>query len=307
MCPKYLQIPYIYSGYRKEYSLRQCLLSLFVIHNETGNVYSHIVGCLTFIAFHIAVMTSPQLLSAYLPSAERVADFCPNSSVSLSVLFQIESSPHYVFSMNGKVIVDVLFFASELCMFASSTYHLLLCHSEKTARHTLKCDLFGIIFMMAGSFITGIYFGFSRYPLLQAVYLTLMGSLNMAALVAVLAPTSPKIEKARLVLLTMTGLSGAIPAVHWLFWLSNAGDRAAFLPSFLSFAGMDLLGLAFYLSRYPERLAAGRFDLWCHSHQFWHLLVFCGGVVYINGALTFASWDAVCYPTHVLEWVGSTG
>ncbi|KAI8846524.1 hemolysin-III related-domain-containing protein [Chytridium lagenaria] len=42
---------FINSGYRKiQYTYRGCIRSLFYLHNETGNVYSHLIGSLLFLA-----------------------------------------------------------------------------------------------------------------------------------------------------------------------------------------------------------------------------------------------------------------
>lgn len=42
--------PYIYTGFRSiQYSYLGCVRSLFYIHNETGNIMSHLVATLTFV------------------------------------------------------------------------------------------------------------------------------------------------------------------------------------------------------------------------------------------------------------------
>ena len=33
-------------------------------------------------------------------------------------------------------------------------------------------------------------------------------------------------------------------------------------------------GVFFYSSKLPERFWPGKFDIFCHSHQFWHIFVF---------------------------------
>ena len=43
--------PYITHGYRKGFSLREVLRSLFTVHNETANIWSHLVGFSLFALF----------------------------------------------------------------------------------------------------------------------------------------------------------------------------------------------------------------------------------------------------------------
>ncbi|KAJ3195227.1 hypothetical protein HDU67_004431, partial [Dinochytrium kinnereticum] len=41
---------YIKTGYRRiQYTYRGCYRSLFYLHNETGNVYTHLFGALLFL------------------------------------------------------------------------------------------------------------------------------------------------------------------------------------------------------------------------------------------------------------------
>lgn len=52
--PAYLQDnEFIRTGYRAELSLAQCLMSLFSVHNETGNVWSHLIGTTNPTAHHV--------------------------------------------------------------------------------------------------------------------------------------------------------------------------------------------------------------------------------------------------------------
>lgn len=54
---------YIRSGYRLHYSTRDCILSLFELHNETLNVWTHIVGSFIFLMLMAYLALSSQALS----------------------------------------------------------------------------------------------------------------------------------------------------------------------------------------------------------------------------------------------------
>ena len=50
--PSYLQFNhFIRSGYRVGLSFKLCLLSLFTLHNETINVWSHLIGIIYLVAY----------------------------------------------------------------------------------------------------------------------------------------------------------------------------------------------------------------------------------------------------------------
>lgn len=48
-----LRVPFIVRGYRTDHGLVDCLRSLFRLHNETANVWTHLFGCGVFIALTI--------------------------------------------------------------------------------------------------------------------------------------------------------------------------------------------------------------------------------------------------------------
>ncbi|CAI5742709.1 unnamed protein product [Peronospora destructor] len=54
---------YIRSGYRLHYSARDCFLSLFELHNETLNVWTHIVGSFIFLMLMLYLALSGRALS----------------------------------------------------------------------------------------------------------------------------------------------------------------------------------------------------------------------------------------------------
>jgi adiponectin receptor len=53
---------YIRSGYRLNYSVRDCFLSLFELHNETLNVWTHIIGSIIFVSLMVYLTLSSSAL-----------------------------------------------------------------------------------------------------------------------------------------------------------------------------------------------------------------------------------------------------
>ena len=60
-------------------------------------------------------------------------------------------------------------------------------------------------------------------------------------------------------------------------------------------AFLYLFGAALYAMRIPERFAPGRFDLWCNSHQLFHVLLMGGAYMHLRSS------------TRLLEWRDSVG
>lgn len=44
-----------------------------------------------------------------------------------------------------------------------------------------------------------------------------------------------------------------------------------------------LVGAAIYAFRFPERCCPGRWDLFCHSHQLFHIFVIIAALVHFHG------------------------
>jgi len=55
----------IYKGYRLGLSFWQCIFSMFQIHNETVNIWSHVCGCLLFAFLCVSLLSSPALIGSH--------------------------------------------------------------------------------------------------------------------------------------------------------------------------------------------------------------------------------------------------
>jgi len=174
-------------------------------------------------------------------------------------------------------------------MFLSTVYHLCACHSERSNVFFYRCDLLGIVLQIGGSYAVGLYYAFVCYPNLQLLYGFIVGSLLLISTIVnnIHRCGGEKYHMCRSFLLASIVLFGIVPSAHWLF-ISTSFQHGLFslrLFGMLCFYG---LGFVFYYSRFPESCSPGKYDLWLHSHQFWHICVFLA--VYIwEGALLQAS------------------
>ncbi|KAK8923686.1 hypothetical protein KSP39_PZI019895 [Platanthera zijinensis] len=152
--PAYLKDnEYILGYYRSEWPLKQILLSIFTIHNETLNVWTHLIGFFLFLSLtiytamkvpkvadiHPLQQLSEVLRRADLQHSNRLNDVA-NLIVPLSVR-QIPRWPFFAF-LGGAMF----------CLLASSVCHLLSCHSRRMAYIMLRLDYAGIAALISTSF-----------------------------------------------------------------------------------------------------------------------------------------------------------
>ena len=132
---------FIRSGYREESnSYWRSFASLFYVHNESVNIWTHAVGALVF-----------PLVGAWL---YRVI------------------APRYASASGADVLVFSCFFGGALlCLGMSATFHALMNHSEDVAKWGNKLDYSGIIFLIVGSYVPALYYSLFCLPRLLTVYM----------------------------------------------------------------------------------------------------------------------------------------
>lgn len=125
---------YIQSGYRPaSYSYSKSAKSLFYLHNETVNVYTHLLGAL------VAVFGSYALYASL--------------------------GPRYDTATHEDVVMFACFFlGATICLGMSATFHLTSNHSPRVQSFGNKLDYMGIVFLIWGSFIPSVYYGLLEHP-----------------------------------------------------------------------------------------------------------------------------------------------
>uniref|UniRef100_A0A7S1AL49 Uncharacterized protein n=1 Tax=Noctiluca scintillans TaxID=2966 RepID=A0A7S1AL49_NOCSC len=228
--------PHILGSYRLK---PPCFSQLFFMHNETLNIWTHLVGALYF--------------------AHRTFTWVADA-VSRGALVE---HPGY------SVLVLLMLAASFSCMMASSTYHWRACASQQERSCFLQLDRSGIIGIIGMSFATSITVGYSCNPYLQRAYM-------MLAFVVIVSTTAtlvlPKLRTHTAPILITCGCAGLLPCIHWFFVA-----RSEMLVSSAAYVVMSAVGYlggaVFYVGQMPERWRPGYFDLFGQSHQIFHTLV----------------------------------
>lgn len=131
---------YILHGYRPiSGSAQVSFRSWLYIHNESVNIYSHLIPA-------IVLLLGEWYILEYLTTRYS----------------RTTSADHFVF----------VFFllTAVICLGLSATYHTLMNHSYAIEQLWLRLDLVGIVVLILGDFISGIYMVFWCEPLQRKIY-----------------------------------------------------------------------------------------------------------------------------------------
>ncbi|KAK1434673.1 hypothetical protein QVD17_00422 [Tagetes erecta] len=292
---------FILDYYRADWPIKQALFSLFHWHNETLNVWTHLIGFVMFLALTIThLMHVPQvsdllnLLTWSFPISSdgnashssimdtpKLIDLKHESALDMEIqlpLATVSRWPFFVF-LGGSMF----------CLLSSSTCHLFGCHSHRLNLQLLQMDYVGITIMIISSFFPPIYYIFQCEPVWQFVYLggiTIMGVFTVITLLSPALSTG-KFRSFRAFLFMGMGLFGLVPAVHAVAMNWDAPQKNGILAYETIMAVSYLTGTMFYITRVPERWKPGWFDLAGHSHQIFHCFVILGALAHYGAALVF--------------------
>ncbi|KAK3323886.1 hemolysin-III related-domain-containing protein [Cercophora scortea] len=249
---------YIHTGYRAtSNSYPVSFESVFRLHNETVNIWSHLLGALFFTAAGVLL-----LLHAVV-------------------------GPRYGAASPADVRAMACFFAGAfLCLGMSATYHTLSNHSPAVAKWGNKLDYTGIVFLIVGSYVPALYYGFSCFPRLLEVYLSTIAILGLGCLTVSWFEhfRTPAWRPYRALMFVGLGLSGVGPILHGLtiYGYSALNERMGLNWVVLQGA-LYIFGAFLYGARWPERQFPGCFDIFGSSHQIFHVCVVLAAASHLYG------------------------
>ena len=145
--------PYILTGYRPEsHSFWTSVESWTYLHNESGNIYSHLVP-------GILLLLGQGILYHHVRGTGSSRNENGNEY-------------YYPYQLAGFdwAILALHLLTAALCQLVSAFYHTLSNHSEDTAQRWLQLDYVGILNLILGNFISGLHFGFYCEPALKYFY-----------------------------------------------------------------------------------------------------------------------------------------
>lgn len=225
--------------------------SIFRLHNETFNIWSHLVpslACLAGAAYYSTI---------------------PSTAFDNAL---VERSVFTLFLVCATVMLSCSWF-----------FHAYYQHSYGVFCWTSKLDYTGIAFMIVGSFIPWVYYVFYCEPTIQLTYITSITVLGVACMLVSCLDrfAQPAYRPVRAGLFAALGLSAAVPATHAVFLYSLRTLFTDFyLGSLLLMAFLYLFGAFLFATRFPECKWPGKFDLIFCSHNLFHICVVVAAVVH---------------------------
>ncbi|XP_030371324.1 adiponectin receptor protein isoform X2 [Scaptodrosophila lebanonensis] len=259
--PKWLQDnDFLHRGHRPPLpSFSACFKSIFRLHTETGNIWTHLLGCIAFIGVALYFISRP------------------------SVEIQTQE----------KIVFGAFFMGAIICLGFSFAFHTLSCHSVEIGRLFSKLDYCGIALLIMGSFVPWVYYGFYCHYQPKVIYLSVVCVLGCLSIIVSLWDkfSEPALRPLRAGVFMSFGLAGIIPAVHYSImegWISQI-SRAS-LGWLILMGTLYILGALLYALRVPERWFPGKFDIWFQSHQLFHVLVIAAAFVHYHGISEMAMY-----------------
>ncbi|XP_068642771.1 heptahelical transmembrane protein 1 [Aristolochia californica] len=311
--PAYLKDnEYIVRHYRADWPLKVAFLSAFRWHNETLNIWTHLIGFFLFLGLTMVhlnrVPTVSDLLNNFTRSfavaavanaSDNNLDFFPEAATvinlentKLSSEISLSDATTRATSSASRWPFFVFLGGSMFCLLSSSICHLLSCHSRRLSTFLLRVDYSGIAVMIVASFFPPIYYIFQCEPHWQFLYLAGITSFGVFTIVTLLSPAfaSGSFRNFRVLLFIAMGFSGILPAVHATVVNWTEPNRNVTLLYEAAMALSYLIGTMFYVSRIPEKWKPGFFDLAGHSHQIFHVFVILGALAHYGATLVFLEW-----------------
>lgn len=167
-------------------------------------------------------------------------------------------------------------------------------HSQRVSELCLRIDYTGILSLILGSFVSGIYVGFYCEPFLQKVYWAMIVTFSTTTGVLVLHPRLQGLQwrSTRTLAFVLTGLSGFAPIGHGLvlYGWQEMWVRSGMPYWFLEGTAYGV-GALFFATRMPESLLPEKFDVWGSSHQLFHVCVVIGAAVHLYGVWQAWTWN----------------
>eukprot|EP00835_Amoeboradix_gromovi_P000263 NODE_9_length_47730_cov_0.323718.p14 type:complete len:298 gc:universal NODE_9_length_47730_cov_0.323718:19809-18916(-) len=258
--PIYARNAYILDGYRISKNFKESWRSLTYLHNETGNIYIHILATLIF---------SYILYDIWIWDTE--------------------------FDLMDKLMFSVFCICSIKCFLCSTLFHLHCNQCIKTHNFFACLDYSGISFMVMGSSMIVTYYLYYCSAESQILHLTFIGSLSMVGVVGSFVDYFKKHPLIRVYVYMATGFSSAIPSLLHVYNNSLVFPFAGMMGAF----GLILMtvfyvgGACIYALRVPERYAPGAFDYLFHSHQIWHWFALFAALATYCLALDVYQWHKI--------------
>ena len=295
--PQYLKKgSFILTGYRINFNnFKTVIKSLFMLHNETTNIWSHLSGVFIymFLIVYIMFWTAPSDQSL-LKDDDTILGLpvwwinSMNRFIAKYILWvdkDVVGTPEI-----SKIPMYIHMWGNITCMSLSSIYHLFSCHSKEVNCKLYKYDYSGVSLMISCSVYPPYIYGYMCPQVIHFAYIYTT-IINVSSLLLLIVCIHPKFDNDKLrwlrsFLYCVVGLAWGWPAVHSTF----LGKREEITYANIHLWGWGgaffIFGAFVYTKRFPEKQYPGKYDIFGQSHNIWHFFVLLGGITHFFASLS---------------------
>eukprot|EP00824_Muranothrix_gubernata_P020066 TRINITY_DN40287_c0_g1_i1.p1 TRINITY_DN40287_c0_g1~~TRINITY_DN40287_c0_g1_i1.p1 ORF type:complete len:319 (+),score=13.76 TRINITY_DN40287_c0_g1_i1:88-957(+) len=261
--PEHLKMRFIHSGYRVGFSLPLCFRSIFWAHNQTGNIWSHLLGFLLFVF----------------------------------IMYDTQVNVLKEGNIRHRIVFALFHLSVQLCFLASSAFHTFNSHSRAAYYYLNRLDCSGAGIILEGGYTISIAYGFHDHPSWMAFHLIGLHFVFLCVIIISLSPyfRNPRHNVQRVALFSIIFFYLFVFALHhWQIFGMESQEWAYFRPM-MDGTPVLAIGALIYASRVPERFAPGFFDVLGCSHQLWHLSIVLSALIHHTRSVHYCQWLGACY------------
>eukprot|EP01119_Soliformovum_irregulare_P001464 TRINITY_DN11164_c0_g1_i1.p1 TRINITY_DN11164_c0_g1~~TRINITY_DN11164_c0_g1_i1.p1 ORF type:complete len:275 (-),score=41.71 TRINITY_DN11164_c0_g1_i1:39-863(-) len=251
----YLREPHVLKGYRPSTpDVGSCMRSLFWVHNQTWDIWTHIIGILIYVGLCI---------------------HC----------FSIEWSSIFLegWTQNHLYLFGMYFGGVFICFGSSVLFHLFKCHSEPWHDVLLAFDQSGIVIVFTTSSIYLNYYGLYCFPTGRLFSMLRTGCVSAMLLYLIWSRDKAKYRMLGFLILFIS----EIFSMTWMSFTTNYwGMMRGLMRTYLAY----FVGFFFYTTKFPESRYPGSFDIHFKSHSLWHTAIVIGAINFYVVVLECFEW-----------------
>lgn len=244
----------IVSGYRRPgLTFRQCIRSLFTLHNETFNVWTHIFPFIFYVYYTIT-----QPIDFWLPENQPI--FC---LFLVCCIYPIGSAIAHLFNSMSSTLRHICFMLDYMTI---SLYAYGACITNK---------VYGLPKSMQGGW-------FEKYYLSLMLVSCAIGVFTSCYTRFLTRSKTTKIL--RLSAFALPYFTGMLPCMHRAMFCED--DNSCLAASYYTQHFVDMFfSIVFYGTHIPEVIFPGYFDIFFQSHSIFHVIVARSTYSHLQGTL----------------------
>ena len=271
--PGWAKKDYIIYGYRSKKNIGECLFSIFKIHNETINIWSHLISLITFIyILWYDVINYKMCNIANITDIPGITDI-GNINNAIDIL-QSDDIIYY------NYIILLLYDLISIITFGISTiYHTFIPNDYDNYIILLKLDLLTIILVICSSNFIIMYYWFwcisnylNMYIITSCIYL--FGGIILLCYLDI-------IKKYNYILIYFSSYNlGIIIGYIYINYNYKENVNKYIVYNFAGPLTIYMIGFIIYSAKIPEKVLYNYTDYIGNSHQIWHILSFVASYLF---------------------------